>query len=116
MKVINEACLYEMANVNKEDTGLPYNLWIDSAGKDRNTSHNSPRLKVEVDGELIPVSISDNPTILVNNVKITKFNIIKRYIKKYKNVLLKHWNRVYTDRQTLLKLNKLSDSLDDEDK
>lgn len=26
---------YEMANVSKDDTGLPYNIWIDSLGKDR---------------------------------------------------------------------------------
>ena len=29
--------LFEMANVSKKDTKLPYDLWIDSEGKNGNT-------------------------------------------------------------------------------
>ena len=32
---LNEKLLYEMANVKSFDTGLPYDLWIDSMGADR---------------------------------------------------------------------------------
>lgn len=61
---LDESELMEMTNVSTEDTGLPYSIWIDSAGKDRR-SHNDLRIKVKVDGKFIPVSISKNPEILV---------------------------------------------------
>lgn len=107
--------MIEMANVSKNDTGLDYDLWIYSAGIDKKTKHNEPRIKVDVNGNRIPVSISSNPKILTSD-KIKGFNKIKDYIIKYENVLLKHWNKEYTDKQALLKLNTINDELDDEDK
>lgn len=94
-----------MANVSKDDTGLPYDIWIDSEGKLRKVGHNSPRIKVDVDGDRIPVSISQNPMILVDK-KIPKFNLIKNYVIKYFDVLIKHWNKELTDKQALNLLNK----------
>ena len=38
--------LNEMANIPKEDTNLPYIIWVDSSSFKRNTSHSKPRLKV----------------------------------------------------------------------
>lgn len=53
--------------------------------KNRKVIHNEPRLKVNVDGDRIPVSISKNPQILVNK-NTPKFSKIKKYIIKYLNV------------------------------
>ena len=106
MKIYFEDYLYEMANVSKQDTKLPYDIWIDSVGKDRSSEHNLPRIKVDVDGDRIPVSISDEPEILVSNKTIPEFSEIKKYIKKYKDVFLKHWNKEITDRQALNELNE----------
>lgn len=103
--ILDEDLFFEMANVSKEDTGLPYDIWIDSNGKDRKIGHNSPRIKVDVEGDRIPVSISNDPKILVSK-EIPKFSIIKRYIIKYLDVFLKHWNKEITDRQALNLLNK----------
>ena len=47
MLIIEQNNTFEMANVSKTDTNLPYNIWIDSVGKDRNIPHNIPRIKVE---------------------------------------------------------------------
>lgn len=95
----------EMANVDKQDTGLPYSIWIDSEGRDRVVPYSTPRLKVDVDGERIPVSISDAPKILVDK-NIPQFTEIASWIVKYKKVLLKHWNKELSDRQTLNMLGK----------
>ena len=95
--------LFEMANVSKKDTKLPYDIWIDSKGKNRNTKQNYPRLKVDYDGDRIPVSISDNPKILVKK-KIPEFPKIKTWIKKYSIVLLQHWNKEITDKEALNQL------------
>ena len=99
--MVNE--LFEMANVSKKDTKLPYDIWIDSEGKNGNTKQNYPRLIVDYNGDRIPVSISDEPEILVNK-KIPEFSKIKSWIKKYSTVLLQHWNKEITDREALNRL------------
>lgn len=103
---LNEKLLYEMVNVKSFDTGLPYDLWIDSMGADRKTSHSNPRLKVNVDGQFIPMEISDNPDIpdSVKKKGITDFKnktLIQKYIKAYKEVLLAHYNKQISDKQAL---------------
>ena len=95
--------LFEMANVSKKDTKLPYDIWIDSEGKNRNTKQNYPRLKVDYNGDRIPVSISKDPEILVKK-KIPEFPKIKAWIKKYSVVLLQHWNKEITDKEALNQL------------
>lgn len=102
IRIVDCEKLLEMANVSKNDTKLPYDIWIDSFGKDRSVKHNVPRVKVNVDGEWIPISIEDNPKILVkrrNSFKGEK-EIIE-YIKKYLNVFISHWNKEITDREAL---------------
>lgn len=98
---LSEEYLSEMANVSKSDTKLKYDLWIDSDGINRNVPHNLPRLKVDVDGDRIPVSISDDPKVLVSGKKIPNEAEVLEYIRKYKDILLKHWNKEITDRQAL---------------
>lgn len=100
MIILEENILFEMAQVSKKDTKLPYNLWIDSVGKGRNVPHNTPRLKVDVDGDLIPVSIQETPEILVNKTFPYSAEIFK-YVKKYLQVFLKHWNNEITDKEAL---------------
>ena len=95
--------LFEMANVSKKDTKLPYDIWIDSEGKNRNTKQNYPRLKVDYNGDRIPVSISEDPEILVKK-EIPEFPKIKSWVKKYSIVLLQHWNKEITDREALNRL------------
>lgn len=109
-KDINEALeselesAYEMANVSKDDTGLPYDFWIDSLG-DKRKSH-GPRIKVRVDSKEIPVTISDNPDI-PESVRKTGVNDfphlaeIKKYIKAYKNILMAHYHHKISDREAL---------------
>lgn len=105
-KAINEELLFEMANIESRVTGLPYDLWIDSMGRDRVNTHNEPRVKILVDGKLIPVTISDNPDI-PDSVKktgigtIPKFAHVQKYIRAYKRILLAHYERAINDTQAL---------------
>ena len=84
-----------MANVKSFDTGLPYDLWIDSVDADRKTSHSNPRLKVNVDGQFITMEISDNPDIpdSVKKKGITDFKN-KTLIQKLKKVLYNLYNKL----------------------
>lgn len=92
----------EMASVDKNEAKLPYDVWLDTAGSSRNVQHDTPRLKIKVDNDLIPVEISSEPKLLVDYLKkITKFRKIKEWIVYYKDVLIKHWNGEINDRQVL---------------
>ena len=94
------------ANLFKFKTGLPYDLWIDNSGAERQVQHNKPRLKVNVNGNLIPVSIEKNPKILVDKKKIPKFNQAKfnkvvSWIKVKRPVLMQHWNKEISDNKAV---------------
>ena len=94
---LNEDLLWEMSAVKPRRSGLPYKIWLDPMGVTRGNEHTfSPRLKVEVDGKLIPVEISDNPKIPASVLKHGTeepegFSEVKRYIKKYKDIFLAHF-------------------------
>ncbi len=96
----------EMANIRKHHTNLPVVIWVES-GVTRDTRHNTPRLKFQnstsdkiSDSELIPISISKDPKILIKNfsiddLKISKkeFDEIRNWIIKYYEDLMKYWNK-----------------------
>lgn len=102
-RILKEDYLFEMASLPKSRTGLPYDLWIDSVGVDRNNEHsNTPRLKVKVDNNLIPVEISDDPKIPDSLTRqgikeFANFNKVKDYIKAYKNILIYHYYKKIGD-------------------
>jgi hypothetical protein len=95
---------FEIVNLNKQESGLPYDVWLDSIGSRRNEQHNNPRINVDVNGDRIPVSISDN------DVRIKKpfrdSNVIKNWVVDNYDTLIKHWNGELTDRQALTLLYK----------
>lgn len=108
LNTMNEDLLFEMANIPKKDTNLPYDIWIDSAGSSRKNKHTLPRVKVLVSEMLIPILIDkDNPEI-PDSVKktlgfdrIAKQSLISNWIKKHYDTLMRHWNNELTDRETL---------------
>ena len=80
---------YEMANLTKEDTGLPYIIWItSSSGKEKHWA----RIKVSYKNELIPVLISDDPKVIIKGKQLPKFSIIRKFIIENKDILLAYWN------------------------
>ena len=94
--------LLEMSNLSKDKTGLAYDIWIDSGGEVRKVSHRKPRLEVILNkNELVPVSISAEPEILVNK-NIRKFREVAKWIKINRESLLKFWNKSI-DHDELLK-------------
>lgn len=98
--------LQEMANLLKDKTGLPYDIWIDEQGDDRNISHHIPRLKVDTDEGRIPVSIEKEPKILVDK-DIPKFRIVKKWIMKNYDILIKRWNKEITNTELRKRIKKL---------
>ena len=116
---MNEELLVEMANLETTSTGLPYKLWIDQAGSRRDVSHNNTaRLKVQVNGDWIPMTIEDNPDIpksVKNKTGIHSFPKIQKiqeWIKAYKPILEAHFFGKITDETAinLLKTLELADA------
>lgn len=96
--------MFEMAKLSRQDSNLPYEIWLDSAGKTRNVSHNKLRVKIGVDNKLIPVSISTTPEVLIDISKYGKvkhLNTMLKFLSTHSDILLNHWNGKYTYRQVL---------------
>ena len=85
MKQLTSTYLYEMSNLSKKRTGLDMIVWIIQPCGQLNR-YEIPRLKFQDNSsdkidknDLIPISISDNPTILVKSkqIKTSSENIEK---------------------------------------
>ena len=96
---------FEMANLRKQETGLPYDIWLDSAGATRSVPHNAMRIKVGVDGDLIPVIITSRSNIRTLK-SFQKSHEIETWISENYDTLLKHWNGELSDRQALILLGR----------
>lgn len=91
---------FEMANLKKQESGLPYDIWLDSAGCKRNTPHNAMRIKVGLGDELIPVVIYSKRDIRPLRPFKRENEIISWASDNY-DTLFKHWNGELSDRQAL---------------
>ena len=104
---MNEDLLWEMATIVPRESGVPYKIWLDPMGVTRGNEHTfSPRCKVEVDGNFIPVEISDSPKIPDSARKLMdrepkKFNLVYEYIKAYKDIFLAHYYGEISDKDVL---------------
>jgi len=100
--------IFEMANWPAKSSGLPYGLWFDDLGKTRTNTHSIPRVKVLMpDGNMISVSIEENPRILLKGTQLVKVERelkgkkkteMFNYISKHHQIMLQHW---YGNIQTL---------------
>ena len=103
-KLVSQDCdteLWEMSNLRKRITGLPVNLSLQiETDDDKKYPHNIPRLKFQNNtsdritsrADLIPVSISSDPKVLVNKkYDIQIFKAVVIFIRRNKDALLKFW-------------------------
>lgn len=91
---------FEMANLRKQESGLPYDIWLDSAGCTRNTHHNMMRIKVGIGDELIPIIIASQRDIRPLR-PFKRENEIISWVSDNYDTLFKHCNGELSDRQAL---------------
>ena len=96
---VKQTC-FEMANLRKKESGLPYDILLDSVGYKRNTPHNVMRIKVNIDNELIPVIIASQRDIRPQK-HFKRENEIILWASNNYDTLFMHWNGKLSDRQTL---------------
>jgi hypothetical protein len=88
----------EMATLRKNVSGLPANLYLDDTGSWSKSGH-WKRIKFQpntgdrpVTGDMVPMSIDDNPKILVKNAKIAlnakQLEQIRAFVQANKDLLL----------------------------
>ena len=118
--VYTDEMLLEMANISQRTTGLDVIIWVQTNNTQSTGKHNLPRIKFQNNtatkiqtNVLIPISISDNPTILLKNsdlnkIKIsqTQINGIKQWIMKNKEILIDYWEENITTDELFQKLKK----------
>ena len=100
--VYTDEMLLGMATISQNTTGLDVIIWVQTNNTQSTGKHNLPRIKFQNNtatkiqiNELIPISISDDPKILLKNndlnkIKIsqTQINGIKQCIMKNKEILI----------------------------
>ncbi len=100
--------IFGMSVVDKNISGLPYNIWIDPAASNRNVPHNSARVKVEINKQRVPYLVSDNPKCLVKNRgTILKEAEVIKWLRQNKDILLRWWRNEITDKEALTQLQPL---------
>lgn len=95
-----EHICFEMANLRKHESGLPYDIWLYSAGCEQNTHQNVMRIRVSIDNELIPVIIASQRDIRPQK-HFKRENEIILWASNNYDTLFKHWNSKLSDRQAL---------------
>lgn len=104
-----------MANIAKRYTNLPVIIWVHS---DEPMQHNMPRIKFQntksdkiQSNMLVPLSIEDDPQILIKGVKLNisgkELQKIKDWVVKNKMLLLKYWNSEITAADFIFNMQKV---------
>ena len=114
--------VYGMSNFKPAKTGLPFELWVDEIGSDRNASHNLPRFKPKANGVQLDIVLNESGRAEIVNADshiLQKFKYAKEaidFIEKLQKPLRMHWNGEI-DSDDLLSIIKLvekkSYSIDD---
>lgn len=118
--VYTDEMLLGMATISQNTTGLDVIIWVQTNNTQSTGKHNLPRIKFQNNtatkiqiNELIPISISDDPKILLKNndlnkIKIsqTQINGIKQWIMKNKEILIDYWEEKITTDELFHKLKK----------
>jgi hypothetical protein len=104
--------LFEMANLRQNSTGLPMVIWVSEKG---HTQH-GPRIKVSKTHSYranitnsVSISISNEPEIVAGEGLSNKdFELVKKYIKLNKDVLLDYWDGEIDTAELIGRLVKVS--------
>lgn len=98
---------YEIANLTRKNSGQPFDIWVDSAGKGRNTKHNELRFKAKNNGVTVTAGFENGEytNFQTSKNKLQKFGKTKEleeYAIKIKPLLELHWEGKIDDVTFLL--------------
>ena len=95
--VYTDEMLLEMANISQNTTGLDVIIWVQTNNTQSPGKHTLPQIKFQNNtstkiqiNELTPISISDNPEILLKNNDLNKIKISQAQINEVKLWIVKN--------------------------
>ncbi len=91
--------MYELARVDKNDTGLRYDLRIDSLGKNRRGV--PPHIFVCVGRRVDSCSFVVGFGRIARQCRSRGCDVVRKYVRAYMSVFCAHYNKLLTDRQAL---------------
>ena len=88
---------FEWLIIAENYTALPYEIWLDCVGCDRG-SDSIPEIRVHIKEQelLVPVSIGEEPTVLMEK-QFEHSELVLDWVKKNSEKLLRIWNHDYPD-------------------
>jgi hypothetical protein len=95
--------IYSMANYIPRETGQPFKLWLDSAGKSRNNSHGGMRVKAEANNVEVDVGFDKHGEFTTwgtdpRDLKAFKeMSKLTKYMINMKPAIQLHWDGEITD-------------------
>ena len=112
--------LFEMANIDKEISGLNFSIYSTYKGVEQNYEHHLPRIKVETSNKKrIPISVTPDSKLLINR-KYKKedqkrIEAAIKYVNKHYKLFEMHWNgdiddSILTSTLKLIHKKKIPDS------
>lgn len=115
--VLTGEYVFGMANLVPNETGIACDMWSEHKGCQRNVQHNSPRVKLSVEGVDVSISIEQHPKILASpsNIPHKVMKKIKEgidYVARNYDLFLKHYNDTddsFTDLTLMKELAKRGD-------
>jgi hypothetical protein len=88
--------LAEMANLSREDTGLPMNIYI----SDNSGVKHGPRIKVQTNHSskfrkdlLVSVTIDQNPKAIDKGLSGKDEAVVREFIIQNRDLLMRYWNK-----------------------
>ena len=84
--------------IEREYLELPYDIWIDYRGIDCSRTFRVPLVRVYLEEleKLVPVSIGEAPTVLMDK-QFEHSELVLDWVKKNSEKLLRIWNHDYPD-------------------
>ncbi len=92
---------YQMVKVDKRDTGLPYDIFLESVNAIRKKWQHIPNIKVKTDDKMIHISIEEQPKALNRKKAFQNSEEVFAWIRKNRKKLLQHWQDKLTDKEIL---------------
>lgn len=99
--------IYEMANLTRNKSKQPFDLWVDSAGSSRKAGHSGLRVKASNNGVSVSVGFINGEftTYKTRKEDIKKFQHIKElesYLREILPILELHWEEKIDDMEFLV--------------
>ena len=101
LEALKTVMITEMPILDKNKTGLPYDVWLDPAGQERRPGHNSRRIKIKINNVWVPFDIDSLQVPFsvkqYRNKKFPKQKEIEDWVLKYRDEIAKYWEQKYTE-------------------